>query len=158
MCWCCHKGMRWLIHVLVILSGMSIPPQLAANKRMGEEVRSPMLAVAMALILGGVALLGLNATGVQGDRGDLTGATRVPWWVWLAGLMVAYSITIQIISAKQEGAGPMLAFVVAGQLTVALVLDHFGALGMKQDPVRWWKIAGLLVMATGAGVMQIKGK
>lgn len=154
--------MKVLLTCLVIISGMTIPFQLAANKRMGEVVKSPTLAVAIGLLVGSMILVVVTWSGLMGgmggERGDLGAVSRAPWWVWLAGLMVAFSITVQIISAEHSGAGPILAFVVAGQLTAALVLDHFGALGMKQDPVRWWKIVGLIVMAAGAGVMQIKGK
>lgn len=64
--------MRYLILVLVVLGGAMIPVQVAANKRMEQAVRSPVLAATLAFFVGGFALATIAATGWLG-RGELGG-------------------------------------------------------------------------------------
>jgi transporter family-2 protein len=148
--------MRYLLLALVTISGATIPIQIAANKRLFEAVKSPVMAVALVLSAGAVLAWIISLT-IPQARGELSGAADAPWWAWLAVVMIVFAIIIQIINAKQEGAGPLLALIVAGQLVCALVIDHLGALGMEREPIRWWKIVGVVAMAAGAAVMQIKG-
>ena len=140
---------------LVVVTGLTIPLQIAINKKLYEVVRSPVLATALTLSLGAILLGIVHLMGISG-RGDLAAARGAPWWVWLGGVFVAFAITIQIINAKSEGGGPIVALIVAGQLASAMAVDHFGIMGMKQDPIRWWKILGALLMAGGAALLQIK--
>ncbi len=149
--------MRYLLLALVTISGATIPIQIAANKRLFEAVKSPALAVALVLTLGAILAWIISFT-VPPARGELSGAAEAPWWAWVPAVLIVFAIVIQIINAKQESAGPLLALIVAGQLVAALLIDHFGALGMEREPIRWWKIVGVIAMAGGAAVMQIKSK
>ncbi len=148
--------MRYVLMGLVLVSGMLIPVQIASNKKLCEAVRSPVLAIALAMTSGAI-VLGLLAAARIGD-GTLAAAPRVPWWAWLGGLCIAFAVTVQVINAREEGMGPIMALIIAGELAAAIVVDHFGWLDMKQDPIRWWKIVGVLLMAGGAAMLQIKGK
>lgn len=149
--------MKLLLTILVIISGMTIPLQIAANKRLFESLKSPLLTASVTLagaaVLGAAVMLLVPAT-----RGSIAGATTAPWWGWIGAVCIPFAISVQILSAKQNGAGPIIAFVVAGQLGCALVLDHFGWLEMKREPVRWWNLAGAVLMVAGAAVMQMRGK
>lgn len=149
--------MKYLLLALVTLSGATIPLQIAANKRLFESVKSPVLTVALILTLGAV-LSWIISFSIPAARGELAGAMAAPWWAWLAVVLIVFAIAIQVINAEQEGAGPLIALIVGGQLVCAMLIDHFGALGMERDPIRWWKVAGALAMVGGAAVMQIKGK
>jgi transporter family-2 protein len=146
---------KYLLMSLVLVSGMTIPVQIAANKRMSEAMRSPVLAVACvaAVALGALLLVNLFTAG---RRGELAGAAQAPWWVWTAGLLLAFAVTIQVINAAHTGAGPIIALIIAGQLMAAMVIDHFGWLNMEQNPIRWWKLLGAVLMAGGAWLLQIK--
>jgi transporter family-2 protein len=147
---------RYVLMGLVLVSGMLIPVQIASNKKLYEVVRSPVLAIALAMAVGAAVLAMLELARV-GD-GTLSAVPKAPWWVWLGGLCIAFAVTIQVINARQEGMGPIMALIVAGELAAAMVVDHFGWLDIKQDPIRWWKIAGVILMAGGAALLQIKGK
>jgi transporter family-2 protein len=142
---------------LVVVSGATIPVQIAVNKRLYETFRSPTVAVCATLLIGFTIATAVTLL-VPAARGELSAAPRAPWWAWLGGLFIAFAITVQVLNAKHEGAGPIIALVVAGQLTAALVLDHLGALGMDREPIKWWKVVGTVAMAGGAALMQIKGK
>jgi bacterial/archaeal transporter family-2 protein len=130
--------MRYLILVLVVLGGAIIPVQVAANKRIEQAVRSPVLAAAIALFVGSIVLGLLSTTGWLG-RGRISGAASAPWWVWLA-----------------VGAAAVIAATVFGQLSAAAVLDQFGWLGVPQVRLNWWRIGGAVLLLTGTVMMQRK--
>jgi transporter family-2 protein len=149
--------MRYVLLALAMISGATIPIQIAANKRLFEAVKSPVLTVAIVLSLSAILAWIISFT-VPAARGELSGATETPWWAWLSVVLITFAIVVQISNAKQEGSGPLIALIVAGQLGCAMLIDHFGALGMEKEPIRWWKVVGAAAMVGGAAVMQIKGK
>jgi transporter family-2 protein len=55
-------------------------------------------------------------------------------------------VTVTLISVAQIGAGNMFVLIVAGQLVTAVLMDHFGVLGMKPNPVSMQKIFGICFM------------
>lgn len=146
--------MRYLILVLVVLGGAVIPIQVAANKRIEQAVRSPVLAAAMALFVGSLALGLLAATGWLG-RGRISGAATAPWWVWLAAAMSIFTV-VSIIALPRVGAAAVIAATVFGQLTAAAVLDQFGWLGVPQVRLNWWRIGGAVLLLAGTLMIQRK--
>jgi transporter family-2 protein len=47
------------------------------------------------------------------------------------------------------GAGGLTAATIAGQLAVAMVVDHYGWLGVERSPITVVKLAGLALLAAG---------
>ena len=47
------------------------------------------------------------------------------------------------------GAGGLTAATIAGQFAVAIVVDHYGWLGVERSPVTASKLAGLALLAGG---------
>lgn len=146
--------MRYLILVLVVLGGAVIPVQVAANKRIEQAVRSPVLAAAIALFVGGVVLALLSVTGWFG-RGRISGAATAPWWVWLAASFSIFTV-VSIIALPRVGAAAVIAATVFGQLIAAAVLDQFGWLGVPQVRLNWWRISGAVLLLAGTLMMQRK--
>jgi transporter family-2 protein len=54
----------------------------------------------------------------------------VPAWAWFGGLMGAFYVAISTVVASQLGTASLLGLALSGQLAMALVVDHFGWLGM----------------------------
>jgi transporter family-2 protein len=59
-------------------------------------------------------------------------------------------VAISTIVAAELGAASLLALALAGQLAMALVVDHFGWLGMPENPITWMRLAGVALLGTGA--------
>ena len=69
---------------------------------------------------------------------------------YLGGLLGALFVTIIILSASRIGASSLFALVVAGQLTTALLYDHFGLLGFRQSHITPTRVFGALLLIAGA--------
>lgn len=43
----------------------------------------------------------------------------------------------------------MLFFIIVGQLLTALIIDHFGLIGMSQRSINVWQLIGFIVIGLG---------
>ena len=143
-----------LLVFLVVFGGMTISVQVATNKRLENAVRSPALAMVISFAIGCLTLGALAATGWVG-RGSVSGVTSAPWWSWAGGALSAFAI-VSIIALPHLGVAAVVAATVFGQLTAAVVLDHFGWLGVPQVRLNFWRISGAVLLLAGTWMMQRK--
>jgi transporter family-2 protein len=61
---------------------------------------------------------------------------------------------VAAFGAPRIGVGPLLTAAIAGQLVGAVVLDHFGLLGLARQPVSMEKIAGVALVLLGAWLVR----
>jgi transporter family-2 protein len=148
--------MTYLVPLFIVLAGLAIPVQVAANNRLREAVHSPVLAVFIAFVIGASALA-LGALPSFLARGRLMpGLTDMPWWGWIGGALSAFAVVASVVGFARGGAGLVTALTVFGQLTMAVVLDHFAFLGAHHTPVNRWRIAGVALLSIGAVLVQRK--
>jgi transporter family-2 protein len=74
----------------------------------------------------------------------------VPAWAWFGGLMGAFYVAISTVVASQLGTASLLGLALSGQLAMALVVDHFGWLGMPEHPITLTRLAGVALLGFGA--------
>lgn len=147
--------MNILILAIVALTGAGIPVQVAANKRLEDAAHSPALATALAFFIGGGVMVLLTLTGLLG-RGSFSGLASTPWWAWIGGVLSAAVIVASIVALPKAGEEGVIAATVLGQLIAAALLDHFGWLGVKKEPLNVWRVAGAVLLFAGAMLMQKK--
>jgi bacterial/archaeal transporter family-2 protein len=80
----------------------------------------------------------------------------VNWYKYTGGLLGAFVVTVTLVSVSQIGAGNMFVLIVAGQLVTAVLMDHFGVLGLKHDPISLQKFIGICLLVTGAWLVNKK--
>lgn len=73
----------------------------------------------------------------------------LPLWAWGGGLLGTYMVTVSLLVAPRLGATRWLALVLAGQITLSLVLDHFGMIGYQQHSINWIRLSGVLLLIVG---------
>ena len=54
-----------------------------------------------------------------------------------------------LISVRELGAGGVTAAAIAGQLTLSVVLDRLGVLGLDERAITWQKMLGIALLAAG---------
>ena len=120
--------------------------QAPINGRFGREIGA-LPAASVSFALGLAALLALVT--IRGEVGRIGEAASVPWWYLTGGLLGAVYVTTVLITVGTLGAGPVVAATIAAQLTVSLVVDQFGWLGVARDPITAGKLAGVVLLALG---------
>ena len=89
----------------------------------------------------------------QRDLPALQSLKALSWWQWTGGLLGA-SLSPPPSPRARTGALLFMALLLAGQLFVALLLDHFGWAGFRQSPISLGKVAGLLLIFGGVWLIQ----
>jgi transporter family-2 protein len=141
--------MRSLTWILGIVAGFGLTAQVGMNSQLRKVLQSANLAALISFTVGTIALIGL----IMAMRTPLPARetlVSVPLWAWFGGLLGAFYVATSTIVAAELGATTLLGLALLGQLLTALVVDHFGWLGLPENPITWTRVAGVALL--GAGV------
>lgn len=144
-----------LLFLLAASAGAVLPVQTGANVTLGRALGHPLAGTFVNFVVGIVAItivaLALRVPLPAG--GNFAKAAGLPAWAWIGGLLGAAMVTIAILVQPKLGATATFGAIIAGQLVGALVVDHFGLVGAAVRPVDGPKLLGVLLLASGAGLL-----
>jgi transporter family-2 protein len=138
--------------LLALLAGILLAVQAPTNAILGKAGGSAVMAAFISFLVGSLAL-GAVTLATSG-RLFAPGLRQVPWYAWAGGLYGAVFVAVAAFAAPRIGVGALLTAAVAGQLAAALVLDHYGLLGLARHPVTLTRIAGILLVFLGAWLVR----
>ena len=132
---------------LTAVVGGVVVMQAPLNSQLGHYVGTLEAAVvALAISFSAVLMLSVVTGGIGGVR-NIGGA---PWHVAIGGgLCGGLFIASLVWLVRALGVGSLTATLIAAQLGVAVVIDHYGWLGVEKSPVTGARIAGLVLLAIG---------
>jgi transporter family-2 protein len=73
--------------------------------------------------------------------------------MWTGGCLGTLYVWSTIIATLRIGATLTLALTFAGQMIAALVLDHYGAIGLAKYPASPTRIAGVVIVFVGVSLV-----
>ena len=138
--------------IAVVLAGGATALQAPTNARLMTAVGSPVNAALVSFAVGTVALAMLALIGQT--RPDLAAAKALPWYAWIGGLYGVIFVVAATWGVPRLGVALTITLMVAGQLLVGLVLDHFGAFGQPVQPMNLGRVAGVALVI--AGVVMVR--
>ena len=139
--------------LLALATGAGVAVMAVFNARLGGLLGGPFWAaatqfsVALATVLS-VAFLTRQPPPVTSA---LAGA---PWWVWSGGIFSATFIVVSIFLTPRLGVALTLATIIVGQLSAALVVDHFGLFGGPVVRASLTRVAGVGLLLAGITLMR----
>jgi transporter family-2 protein len=134
------------VAVAAVVGGLVVT-QAPLNSQLGRSVGG-LEASVVALAISFLALLTLST--VTGGVGGIRQIGDAPWHVAIGGgLAGALYVGSIVWTVRALGAGGLTAVTIAGQLGVAIVIDHFGWLGVERSPITVAKVSGVLLLAVG---------
>jgi transporter family-2 protein len=138
--------------VLAVIGGVLLAVQAPTNAILGKASGSAIVAAFISFLIGTMALgAAMMATSGRLFAPDLK---QVPWYAWLGGFYGAFFVAVAAFGAPRVGVGVLLTAAIAGQLAAALVLDHYGLLGLERHPVTLTRAAGLVLVLVGAALVR----
>jgi len=141
--------MRGLAYFLGIAAGFGLTVQVGMNSQLRKVLQGANTAALISFLVGtaGLVTLLLVTRTTLPSRDTLA---SVPAWAWFGGLMGAFYVAVSTVVAASVGTTALLGLTLLGQLATALVIDHYGWLGLAQHPITLTRIAGVALL--GAGV------
>ena len=128
-----------------IAIGFQAPLSSMISQRLG------MIESVFIIHLGGTLVALVPLMFMRGGR--LGGWQQLPWYALGAGAFGLVLITAISYTIPRLGAAATITLIVAGQLMVALLLDHFGLLGMAVRPLQLPRLVGIAVVFAGVWLM-----
>ena len=132
-----------------ILAGSAIAFQAPINAQLRTWLSSPWAAAFASFLVGGLAL-GAAFLLSSPSSVRLSAVTASPLWVWTGGLFGAYYVVAAIVATPRIGPALFFGLLVTGQLVTALILEHFGWLGLERHPLSPGRLLGVLLLIVGA--------
>jgi len=149
--------MNSLYALMAFISGAVLTMQVGINGKLLIHLGNPILTSFISFLVGTIGL-GFAYTfvvlfGVQ-TVPSLQSLSLISWWTWLGGLLGAFYIFTVIFVAPKIGFANMFSLVVAGQIILAILFDHFGALGNQIHSLTALKAIGVALLVTGVYLIQ----
>jgi transporter family-2 protein len=134
--------------ILALLAGLMMPTQAAINNKLAVTVDSPVLAAFVSFAIGTVALfLYIIASGTP--LVNLAGAKNASLIAWTGGLLGAFFVASTVMLVPRLGIALTFSLIIAGQMAVTLVIDHFGFLDVPVKEVNIQRLLGVTFITIG---------
>jgi len=135
--------------VAATLAGAVVATQSPTNAALGRTI-GDLRAVVANFLVGGIAIA-VVALVIGGGLGGLSGDPVR--WHYLGGLAGAGFVTVAVLTVRPLGVTLQTAAIIAGQLAMAAVVDHYGLLGVQVRPLTAAHAGGLGLLAAGVAVI-----
>ncbi|HEX6126006.1 MAG TPA: DMT family transporter [Pyrinomonadaceae bacterium] len=143
----------YLYVLLALAAGAMMPTQAATNNKMALVVGNPVLSAFISFVVGTVALFAyLLVSGVS--LGNLSAAKDAPAIAWMGGLLGAFFVASAVTLVPRLGVAMTFSLIIAGQMLVTLVIDHFGLLGVPVKEVSLARVGGILLITVGVIIIR----
>ncbi|MFN3352816.1 MAG: DMT family transporter [Brevundimonas sp.] len=131
----------------VIVGGALTALQGPTNARLAGAVASPVNAALISFAVG-TAVLAVLAAALRTPP-DLAATRALPFWAWLGGAYGAVFVVAAAFAVPRLGVASTITLMIAGQLVLSLILDHFGWLGVPRQPMSMGRLAGVALVMLG---------
>jgi transporter family-2 protein len=144
--------MQNLYVLLAITAGAGLAVQVVFNAELRATTQSALWAAIIQFLIG---LAGL-AVAASVWREPLATADwgRAPWWTWIGGLLGAAYIVLSAALARQLGVALLLALVIAGQVIISVLIDHFGWFGAPVHRLSLARALGATLLVAGVALIR----
>src|SRR5690349_7719350 len=133
--------------VLVLAAGGMIALQAPTNAMLAKAGGSPVLAALISFVVGTIGLL--IAWVGSGNRPAASAFGGLPWYAWIGGLYGATFVAVAAYAAPRIDLASLITIGIAGQIAMALWLDHLGALGLSREPINPGRLLGAALVIGG---------
>jgi transporter family-2 protein len=141
----------WIL--MSLAAGTFITLQGGVNAVLGKNIKSPIHASLFSFSIGTVALLAYVL--VTRQAFSLDGLKNLPWYGWIGGLFGAFSLTTIVLAFPKLGPGLTFGLIVAGQMIISVILEHYGILVAEPHPISFFRIVGIALIIGGVVLIRM---
>jgi len=136
--------------LIAAISGVAMAVQGTINSSLSQKT-SLISATLVVHIIGTIAaflvVLAWQAPLLRQDWGS------VPWYLYLGGILSVVIVGLVAVSIPKVGVCNATTAIIIGQVSMAVLIDHFGCFGVTRVPWSPWQLLGIGFFAAGAKLL-----
>jgi transporter family-2 protein len=140
--------MNYILTTLAFIVGGLLPIQVCVNAELARYINSPILAALVSFLVGGMCLI-LGAVIFKAPLPSLNQLASLPIWLWGGGMIGAAVVLGSILAGPKIGALALVSLLLAGQLVVSILIDHYGLVGFPVQKMNIQRLLGVLLLVGG---------
>jgi bacterial/archaeal transporter family-2 protein len=144
-----------LLPLLALFAGFLFPFQATINSLLGRGIGGPVAATMISFAVGLAIIAAANFIAFRQIPSLADIARQPPYLLFCGGTIGAVFVGASVFLAPRIGAGALLAFLVAGQLLGAMVIDRFGLFGLVVRELSVGRLVGAALVLAGALVVHL---
>jgi len=149
-------SLETLFFVLIALVvGAGYPVQAGVNATISLYQQHPLLAALTNTTVASLVLL-LAIFVLRVPAPQMTKLVSAPWWAWTGGILGAFFVLSSLVLAPRLGAAAFVSTTIVGTMAASLIIDHYGLLAYRVQPVTAVRLAGALLVVAGMIMVQWK--
>ncbi len=134
--------------LLAVTVGMAGTAQAAINNKLNEFISNPIVVAFASFVIGSVALL-IYVLASGGQLSSIWTAKNVPWIAWTGGILGAYFVACTVILVPRLGVALTFSLIIAGQMVLTLIIDHYGFFDVPVRQISLARVAGTALIVLG---------
>ncbi len=138
---------KWVPLLATVVAGGLVALQAPINSNLGKSVGT-FAASSVSFAIGLAVLVAITLV-AGGGFGDVSNAGDLRWYYLTGGVLGAAYVTTVLLSVRELGAGGVTAATIAGQLTMSVLIDRAGVLGLEQRGLTLQRVIGIALLAAG---------
>jgi transporter family-2 protein len=100
--------------------------------------------------LAGAAIVVIVLFAFEGGFKSVADEPTPAWYYWVIGALSGVAIVLTtLLTVRELGAGGVTGAMIAGQLTLAVIIDRLGVFGLEERAVTAQKLLGIALLAIG---------
>lgn len=135
--------------LLAVAIGGSGVVQASINGELRSLVGDPYRTALISTTVSTLSLLLVSTLAYGRPYPGRTVLAEAPWWIWIGGLIGAVYVAASAVLVTRLGSAVLFTLVILGQLIAAVVMDHFGMIGLDKNPVNAPRLIGIALVLTG---------
>jgi bacterial/archaeal transporter family-2 protein len=141
---------RFFPLLIAMFAGALLPAQFATNSALAANLGSVVLTGAVSYSVGAVFLFILLTA--QRSEPNWLAARQGPTWAWFGGAVGSAYVVGSVLLTRALGAALATTLVIASQIVTAILLDHFGALGLERRRINAARVLAVFLVFAALGL------
>jgi bacterial/archaeal transporter family-2 protein len=137
-----------ILMLIALIAGILLPVQAGLNHKVSQQMGHTLWGALLSFLVGTLSII-LYMVWTRVPVGLGQNARNLAPVYWLPGLIGAFFVSMAIVIVPRLGAALTFALVITGQMVSALLLDHFGLLGMEVKSINFLRLLGVLMLVGG---------
>ncbi|MEO0311270.1 MAG: hypothetical protein RIQ89_927 [Bacteroidota bacterium] len=141
-----------LFIIIAIVAGVILPIQAGINSNLSKALQNPITGSLASFIIGTISIF-LYAVFTK-SLSHFQFIKNTNLIDWTGGIMGAFYVTSLIYLIPRLGSALSFSLILAGQMTMTLVIDHFGMMNTGVHPINAYRILGLTLIIAGVIIIR----